>query len=71
MSEFIERVKNRLLEEKGIKLEEVDYMELPEERERYDISLVIGNVNLMSGRFKTKSEVQVLVNKFLNKPITY
>ena len=69
MSEFIERVRNRLLEEKGIKLEEADYMEPPEERERYNTSLVIGNVNLMAGRFKTKSEVQVLVKRFLNKPI--
>ena len=54
MSEFIEEVRKLLLEEKGIRLEDADYMELPEKRERYNMSLVIGNVNLIAGRFETK-----------------
>ena len=69
MSEFIEEVRKLLLEEKGIKLEDADYMDLPEEREKYNTSLVIGNVNLIAGRFKTKKEGVELVDKFLSMPI--
>ena len=69
MSEFIEEIRKLFLEEKGIRLEDADYMELPEERERYNTSFVIGNVNLMAGRFKTKKEGAQLVSKFLSEPV--
>lgn len=58
-----------LLEEKGIVLEDADYMVMPKERERYNTSLVIGNVNLMAGRFKTEEDVKKLVDEFMKKPI--
>lgn len=69
MSEFIERIRKLLLEEKGIVLEDADYMVMPKERERYNTSLVIGNVNLMAGRFKTEEDVKKLVDEFMKKPI--
>jgi len=69
MTEFIERIKKSLLEEKGINLEDAGYMELPKERNRYNASLVIGNVNLIAGRFKTETEVSELVDEFMSKPV--
>jgi len=69
MSEFIEEIRRLLLDEKGIRLEDADYMDPPEERERYNSSFVIGNVNLMAGRFKTKKEGKKLVDRFLSEPI--
>ena len=62
MSEFIERIRVRLLEEKGIELEEVNYMEISEERERYNTTNVRGGI-------KTKRDAEVVINKFLNRPI--
>ena len=69
MSEFVEEIRKLFLVEKGLILEEVGYMEPPKERERYNTSLVIGNINLIAGRFKTKKEGDELVERFMNAPL--
>ena len=69
MSRFVEEVGRVLFEKKGIRLEDADYMYPPEERERYNVSRVIGNVNLAAGRFKTEKEGKELIEKFINMPI--
>jgi len=69
MNDYIELIDNLVFEKTGKKVCEIDYMELPEEDERYNIKLSIGNVNLFAGRIKTKRKADKLVNKFLNKNI--
>ena len=66
MENFVNTVNDFLLKEKGVCLSNLDYMEMPDKREKYNLSKVIGNVNLSEGRFKIKSEVDVIVDDFLS-----
>jgi len=69
MSTFVEIIDRLLIEKTGKRFYDLDYMELPEEDERYNIKLAIGNIHLVSGRIKTKKKATSLVNKFLNSKI--
>ena len=69
MSTFVEIIDRHLLEKTGKKAYELDYMELPDEDERYNTKLSIGNIHLVSGRIKTKKKANTLVNIFLNTKI--
>lgn len=66
MTDFENAVREFFLKERGIDIDTLDYMEMPEEKEKYNLSKVIGNVNLCAGRFKIKSEVDAIVNNFLS-----
>jgi len=66
MEKFGDQVRKFLWEEKGIDIEKLSYMEMPEERERYDVRRCIGSVSLSEGRFITKSEADALTDKFLS-----
>ena len=41
-------------------------MDLPESKEDYNLDKTIGNINLLEGRFMTKSEADKIVDYFLN-----
>jgi hypothetical protein len=69
MSSFVNAVSNFFLQEKGISISSVGYMEMPKEREKYNLSKTIGNVNLTEGRFKTESEANSVINQFLFMPL--
>jgi hypothetical protein len=57
------------LQEKGVRTSDLRYMDMPKEREKYNLSKTIGNVNLIEGRFKIKSEADVTVANFLSMPL--
>ena len=69
MSNFVKTVSDFFLQEKGINVADMDYMEMPVEREKYNFSNVVGNVSLTEGRFITKSEADALIDEFLSMPI--
>ncbi|MDE5999783.1 MAG: hypothetical protein K2H04_06925 [Bacteroidaceae bacterium] len=54
---------------KGLDINNVEYMEMPESKKNYNLDKVIGNVNLAERRFKIKSEAETIVNQFLNTPL--
>ena len=64
MLSFKEKVRELFLKEKGLDIEHVEYMDMPNSKERYNLSKVIGNVNLAEGRFRIKSEADMIVNRF-------
>ena len=66
MPDFVNAVGDFFLQEKGVSISSVDYMEMPKEREKYNLTKAIGNVNLTAGRFKIESEVNSVINKFLS-----
>jgi len=66
MRSFTNTVSNFFLQEKGVHVEDVKYMDMPKEREKYNLLKVIGNVNLTENRFKTKSEADAIVENFLS-----
>lgn len=69
MKSFKEKVKALFLKEKALDIENVEYMDMPESKEDYNLAKVIGNVNLAEGRFRIKSEADAIVNNFLNMPL--
>jgi hypothetical protein len=69
MQNFISAVSDFFLKEKGINIANVNYMAMPEERGRYNLSKIIGNVNLTEGRYKIKSEADTIVADFLSMPL--
>jgi len=69
MSTQIEIIDRLLLAKTGKRVCELDYMEIPEEDEKYNTRLSIGNIHLVAGRIKTKRKADQLVNKFLNTEI--
>jgi len=69
MSTYIEIIDQLLLNKRGKKAFELDYMELPEEDARYNIKMSIGNIHLTSKRVKTPRKADNLVNKFLKTEI--
>lgn len=69
MSGFKEKAKVLFLREKGLNIENVEYMDMPESKDDYVLTKVIGNVNLTEGRFRIKSEADAIVNYFLEMPL--
>lgn len=69
MSNFVNAVRDFFLKEKGISVFNIDYMDTPDEKERYNLSKTIGNVNLTEGRYKIQSEADMIVSKFLSMPL--
>ena len=69
MSTYTETIDRLLLAKTGKRACNLDYMALPEEEERYNTRLSIGNIHLLAGRIKTPRKAEKLVNKFLNTKI--
>ncbi len=69
MKSFKERVRKLFLQEKGLDIDNVKYADMPKSKENYILSKVIGNVNLAEGRFRIKTEADVIVERFLNVPL--
>ena len=66
MKDFVNEVDAFLFQEKGVHISDLDFMEMPKERERYNFSKVRGSVNLAIGRFITKEEADAKIENFLN-----
>ena len=69
MTEFVKAVNDFFLEKKGVRASDLAYMEMPDEKEKYNLLRTIGNVNLIAGRFKIQSEADAIVDDFLSKPL--
>ena len=69
MRTYFETIDELLLKKIGKRACELGYMELPEEDEKYDITLCVGNIHLVAGRIRTKRQADRLVNKFLKTRI--
>jgi len=69
MRNFTSAVNDLFLKEKGVRVSEVAYMEMPDEKEKYNLSKIIGNVNLTEGRYKTRLEANDIVANFLSMPL--
>jgi len=65
MNDFSRNIRTIFLEKKGIDIDEIDYMDMPESRDNYNLDKIIGNINLVEGRFMIKSEADEIINKFL------
>jgi hypothetical protein len=68
MKNFIELIKESLQIKLGIKdTDSLEYKELPYgDKSRFNLTKMIGNKNLVAGRFKTEHEVDELVDEFLS-----
>jgi CYTH domain-containing protein len=66
MTDFVSEVDAFIFQEKGVHVSDLDFMEMPKEKERYNLSKVIGNANLTEGRFKTIAEAEAIIGKFLS-----
>lgn len=69
MKSFKEKVRALFLKEKGLDIEHVEFMAMPKSRKEYNLDKIIGNVNLAEGRFRIKSEADVIVERFLTTPL--
>lgn len=65
MNDFSENIRKIFLERKGLDIDNVEYTQMPTTRENYNLDKIIGNVNLVEGRFMIKSEADQIINKFL------
>ena len=69
MTDFSNAVNDFFLKKKGVRACDLAYMELPDEKEKYNLSRICGNVNLIEGRFKIRSEADTIVAKFISMPL--
>jgi hypothetical protein len=69
MNVYIETIDRLLIRKTGKRACELDYIDIPEEDNRYNTRLSIGNIHLVAGRIKTKRKADELVSKFLNTKI--
>ena len=65
MSNFSKKIRKVFLERKGVDIDKVDFIDMPESRENYNLDKIIGNVNLVEGRFMIKSEANKIIDEFL------
>lgn len=69
MQTFKERVKQFYWSERHKDISTMEFRDMPYERSRYNLSKIIGNVNLTEGRFKIKADAERIVNHFLAAPL--
>ena len=69
MQTFKERVKQFYWSERHTDISTVEFRDMPQERSRYNLSKVIGNVNLTEGRFKIKADADRVIDHFLAAPL--
>lgn len=65
MSNFSKKIRKVFFERKGFDIDNVDFTDMPESRENYNLDKIIGNVNLVESRFMIKSEADKIINEFL------
>jgi len=66
MKSFVNDADAFLYNEKGVRVINLDYMEMPKEREKYNLSKTAGSINLIAGRFKTKADADAIIDEFLS-----
>lgn len=64
--DFSERIRKLLMREKNIDIDNIDNTEMSEDRDIYNLENIIGSVNLTEGRFRTKKEANIIVDRFLS-----
>jgi hypothetical protein len=70
MATYLDKIQESLRMKTGKPVSSLDYKQSPNGgKECYNTSLVIGNINLIAGRFKTEKEADILVRKFINLPL--
>jgi len=69
MDTYIDIIDRLLIKKTGKKACELEYMDTPEEDERYNTMFGRANIHLMAGRIKTRKMFNELVNKFLHTVI--
>lgn len=63
---YLKHIIKALQSKLGVKdAESLEYMSLPYNRAKYNLTKVIGNKNLSAGRFKTEEDVDKNVEAFL------
>lgn len=65
MNDFSRNIKAIFLEKKGFDMDEIDYIDMPKSKDNYNLDKIIGNINLVEGRFMIKSEADEIINEFL------
>ena len=65
MSNFSKKIRKVFFERKSVDIDKVDFIDMPESRENYNLDKIIGNVNLVEGRFMIKSEANKIIDEFL------
>ena len=69
MKDFVSAVSAFFLKEKNICAGNLTYMEMPDDKGKYNLSKIIGNVNLTEGRYKVESEANAIITNFLSMPL--
>ena len=69
MAKFETIVSDFFLKEKGVNVSNLAYMKMPNEKEKYNLDKIIGNVNFTEHRFIIKSEADAIVADFLSMPL--
>jgi len=71
MNEFtyIDIIDRLLLKKTGKKACELEYMDPPDEDDRYNTTFGRANIHLIAGRIRTKRKSDELVNEFLHTVI--
>jgi len=69
MKDFVSVVNDLFLKEKGVYVNDLVYMDMPNEKGKYNLSKIIGNANLTEGRYKIKAEADAIVTNFLSMPL--
>jgi len=63
---FTSAIKDFFLKEKDVCIDELAYMKMPDEKEKYNLSNIRGSMNIVEGRYKIKSEADAIVDDFLS-----
>jgi len=69
MTDFASAVNDFFFKEKGVNTYGMAYMEMPIKKENYNLSRIIGNVNLTEKRFIIKSEADDIITNFISMPL--
>ncbi len=69
MNNLKEKIRKVFYERNGVDIDCVDFMDMPDSIDAYNFDRTIGNLNLMEGRVILQSEVDEIVNRFLNIPL--
>lgn len=69
MTDGTKHIKDFFFREKGVDIDCIDYKPLPEKKASFNISKVIGNINLIAGRIKTDTEARSAIDSFIHAPI--
>jgi len=69
MTDFVDKVDAYVFQQKGVHISDLDFMEMPKEREKYNFSKFRGGISVPLGRFITKAEADARIDRFLAMPL--